>query len=339
MCPAALSPASKRTQAAPGWAHCSSAKEGRPSAGTGRVKLGRQRWPPSVERHTLVPLVSQPSFEAVKQTDCGGAGAASAVHARPPSVVCTSVVWRCGPSAGRSFPPATPQPWVRLAKWTCRSGPTLGWPSWRQCWPPSTVPSRMPSPSAQPVRALTKSTPSSSWAPCQNRAQVRPPLLVARIVPVPTAKAVAVPPISWTPLSRLTCPRGRVVVGAAGVLAGGLAVGCGVVGGGANDTGVGAAAGRAVVEWAVQPVTATAAANKTVVMIRTGRMATSPKQQDLSTGPQQLHGSGRSRHSDGRASPQWRKGLDPAAIVNRNQHARLSIADGLARADCRADRA
>jgi hypothetical protein len=30
------------------------------------------------------------------------------------------------------------------------------------------------------------------------------------------------------------------------------------------------------VEWAVQPVTATAAANTKAVMIRTGRMATSP---------------------------------------------------------------
>src|SRR6266498_5748881 len=171
----------------------------------------------------------------------------------------------------------------------------------------------MPSPSAQPVWALTKSRSRSCWAPCQTRAQVRPPLLVARMVPVPTAKAVAVPPMAWTASSRSTWPSGRVVVGGAGAFVGGLGMGCGVVvgAGGADDIGVGAAAGWTV-ELAVQPVTATAAAKRTVVMIRTGRMATSPQ----AAGPlwvQEQHGGGRSRHSDGGASPQRRKGLDPVA--------------------------
>jgi hypothetical protein len=34
------------------------------------------------------------------------------------------------------------------------------------------------------------------------------------------------------------------------------------------------------VEWAAQPVTATAAANTTAMMIRTGRMATPPNKHD-----------------------------------------------------------
>jgi len=53
---------------------------------------------------------------------------------------------------------------------------------------------------------------------------------------------------------------------------GGLVVG----GGGADDTGVDPASEPTVLEWAVQPATATAAAMVNAAMIRTGRMATSP---------------------------------------------------------------
>src|SRR5215211_6762070 len=61
------------------------------------------------------------------------------------------------------------------------------------------------------------------------------------------------------------------------VLGGGVASEVALVAGGGSAT-AGAVAGCAdgwTVERAVQPVTATAAANRTVVMIRAGRMATS----------------------------------------------------------------
>src|SRR6266498_1965999 len=93
-----------------------------------QAALGRapQLRPPSVERHTLVPLATQPSLAEVKQTDCGDAGAASADQVRPPSRVCTSLVaWIDSPESPLA-PPAMPQPSLRLEKWTRRSGPTLG---------------------------------------------------------------------------------------------------------------------------------------------------------------------------------------------------------------------
>src|SRR5215216_451762 len=134
----------------------------------------------------------------------------------------------------------------------------------------------MPWPSAQPVWALTKSTWCSSWGPCQSRTQRRPLLLVARITPLPTATALVVP-MAWTALSRSMWPSARVVVGPVGPPAGGLGVGApAVVGGGVDDAGAGAAAGWTV-EWAVQPVAATAAANRMVAMIRTDRMAAPPE--------------------------------------------------------------
>jgi len=63
--------------------------------------------------------------------------------------------------------------------------------------------------------------------------------------------------------------------GLAGVGAGG-----GVVATGVAATGTAAADGWATVVRALQPVTATAAANASMVMIRTGRIATSPKKHD-----------------------------------------------------------
>ena len=219
------------------------------------------------ERQTLVPLASQPSEAAVKQTDCGGVGAASTDQVRPPSLVWTRVAAACGPWLGWPGPPATPQPWVGLEKWMRRSGPCRGWPSWRQCWPPSTVPTRTPPPSAHPVEVLTKSTWSSSWAPRQTRAQVRPPLLVVRMVPLPTAHTVRLP-TAWTASSRWMRPSGSVVVGELGAGWGGFEVGEAVV------DGDGVAGWTA--EWAVQPVTAMAAANMIAMTVRTGRMASSP---------------------------------------------------------------
>src|SRR6266540_1731207 len=78
--PAAPSLELKRTQAALGAAHSSSADGSKVNSRSGGAKLGRapQLRPPSVERHTLVPLATQPSLAEVKQTDCGDAGAASA---------------------------------------------------------------------------------------------------------------------------------------------------------------------------------------------------------------------------------------------------------------------
>src|SRR6266536_3214260 len=92
--PAAPSLELKRTQAALGAAHSSSADGSKVNSRSGGAKLGRapQLRPPSVERHTLVPLATQPSLAEVKQTDCGDAGAASADQVRPPSRVCTSLV-------------------------------------------------------------------------------------------------------------------------------------------------------------------------------------------------------------------------------------------------------
>jgi hypothetical protein len=49
---------------------------------------------------------------------------------------------------------------------------------------------------------------------------------------------------------------------------------------GAATCGAGAADGSVVVECVAQPLMATAAAKMTAVMIRTGRMATSPAQHD-----------------------------------------------------------
>jgi hypothetical protein len=130
------------------------------------------------------------------------------------------------------------------------------------------VPSRTPSPTAHPVEALTKSTARSSWVPRQTRAQLRPPLLVVRMVPVPTAQTIPVSPMAWTASSRWMRPRGRLVVGTAGT----LGVVAGPLGTGVLLGGVGAA-----VEWAVQPVTAMAAANMMAMTVRTGRMASSPE--------------------------------------------------------------
>src|SRR5215213_4948447 len=75
------------------------------------------------------------------------------------------------------------------------------------------VPSRRSSPSAHPVEALTKSTSCSSWVPRQTRAQFRPPLLVVRMVPLPTAQTTPVSPTAWTASSRWMRPRGRLVAG------------------------------------------------------------------------------------------------------------------------------
>jgi len=95
-------------------------EEGGSLAATGRMKLGcePQLRPPSVERHTVRSLASQPSSGAVKQTDCGGAGAAYVAQVWPPSLVCTSLVAGTDRWSLWSAPPATPQPWVGPAKWT-----------------------------------------------------------------------------------------------------------------------------------------------------------------------------------------------------------------------------
>jgi hypothetical protein len=109
-------------------------------------------------------------------------------------------------------------------------------------------------------------------------------LLVARITPLPTATALVVP-MAWTAFSRSMRPSARVVVGAVGPPAGELGVGSAVVvGGGVDDAGAGAAAGWTVA-WAVQPVAATAAANKTAAMIRTDRMAAPPEAAGVPVGP------------------------------------------------------
>src|SRR6266511_2070752 len=155
--PAAPSLELKRTQAALGAAHSSSADGSKVNSRSGGAKLGRapQLRPPSAERHTLVPLATQPSLAEVKQTDCGDAGAASAYQVRAPS------------------------------------------------------------PTAQPVDALTKSTECRSWAPRQTRTQVRPPSRVLRMVPLPTAKPIWVP-TAWTASNASTRPNGSVVVGPGG---------------------------------------------------------------------------------------------------------------------------
>jgi hypothetical protein len=84
-----------------------------------------------------------------------------------------------------------------------------------------------------------------------------------------------------------------------------------VVGGAGDDLWVGPAE---------QPVMATAAAKMNAVMIRTGRM-TAPQAAGTSVGPQQQGGWVRSRHRDEPASPQWQKGLDSVAILDRKQRA------------------
>jgi hypothetical protein len=75
-----------------------------------------------------------------------------------------------------------------------------------------------------------------------------------------------------------------------------------------------------VVARAVQPVTARAAVNKTVAMMRAGRMATSLCRSTTWECPGHQLGLGRSRHGSGRASRQRRTGLDPVAIFDRNEH-------------------
>src|SRR6266540_1771954 len=88
--PAAPSLELKRTQAALGAAHSSSADGSKVNSRSGGAKLGR------------------------------------APQVRPPSRVCTSLVaWIDSPESPLA-PPAMPQPSLRLEKWTRRSGPTLG---------------------------------------------------------------------------------------------------------------------------------------------------------------------------------------------------------------------
>jgi hypothetical protein len=85
---------------------------------------------------------------------------------------------------------------------------------------------------------------------------------------------------------------------------------------GAGDAG---AAGWSAVRDA-QPVTAKAATETVMAMIRTGRMATSLCR-DGPVGLGLQHGLGRSRPRLGRASWPMRTGLGPVAIVDRNEHA------------------
>src|SRR6266540_3051958 len=72
--PAAPSLELKRTQAALGAAHSSSADGSKVNSRSGGAKLGRapQLRPPSVERHTLVPLATQPSLRLEKWTRRSG---------------------------------------------------------------------------------------------------------------------------------------------------------------------------------------------------------------------------------------------------------------------------
>src|SRR6266511_4016666 len=149
----------------------------------------------------------------VAQTVWGWAGAACADQVRPPSTEWTSrvaPVGTIGPSPAWSPPPATPQPSVRLTKWTRRRAPTDGSASLVQCWPPSAVASTRPSPSAQPVEALEKFTSRRSPLPRHTRTQVRPPSRVARIVSLPTTTALA-GPVTCTASRLLTLPSGSVV--------------------------------------------------------------------------------------------------------------------------------
>jgi hypothetical protein len=80
-----------------------------------------------------------------------------------------------------------------------------------------------------------------------------------------------------------------------------------------------AADGWAAVEWALQPVTAMAAANTTAAMILAGRMATPSEQARLYVSQGHELGLGRSRADDGRVARSARKDLDLVAIVNRNE--------------------
>src|SRR6266511_1043929 len=185
---------------------------GRPRPWWCRARRASVR-PRSVERHTRVPLASQPSSGEVKQTDWGGAGAACADQVRPPSTEWTSrvaPVGTIGPSPAWSPPPATPQPSVRLTKWTRRRAPTDGSASLVQCWPPSAVASTRPSPSTQPVEVVEKFTSRRSPLPRLTRTQVRPPSRVARIVSLPTTTALA-GPVTCTASRLLTLPSGSVV--------------------------------------------------------------------------------------------------------------------------------
>ena len=75
--------------------------------------------------------------------------------------------------------------------------------------------------------------------------------------------------LAWTASSRWMRPSGNVVVGGVGAGWGGFDVGEAVV----DGDGV---AGWTAAEWAVQPVTAMAAAKMMAMTVRTGRMASSP---------------------------------------------------------------
>jgi hypothetical protein len=100
-----------------------------------------------------------------------------------------------------------------------------------------------------------------------------------------------------------------------------VTLGVGVLASGpAGDAG-GAAAGGSAVEWAEQPVTAMAAAMTAVARMRAGRMATFSLLKRDAVGLEPQHGLDQSRHGAGRASHQRQNGLDPAAIVDRNEHA------------------
>jgi hypothetical protein len=72
-------------------------------------------------------------------------------------------------------------------------------------------------------------------------------------------------------------------------------------------------------------VMATAAANTTAMMVRTGRMATPPYKHDPDSGPGHQRGLGRSRQGVGRASRQARTRLDEVAIMNRNKHGARAV--------------
>jgi hypothetical protein len=104
---------------------------------------------------------------------------------------------------------------------------------------------------------------------------------------------------------------GVVKVGVGGVVATGVAT----AGAGGED-------GSAAPRCAAHPATARAPANAKMVMVLTGRIATSPKDMQLDPFWDQQHerGPAWSRHSDGRASRQVRNGFGPVAIVDRNEH-------------------
>src|ERR1700736_3545247 len=181
---------------------------------------------------SVVP--THPWAASLKHTVWGFGGPSSAAHVNPPSWVTTSVP----PSRGishpwivcGSLPPAIPQPCRALTKWTERIGMS-GSPSWCHERPASVVPSKVRGATAQPVVALTKSTPTNSSVEAYCFVQCAPSV-VPKMACDPTAQPTRGPTI-W-------------IAASAGTKPGSTPDGVGVALAEADSEGVGAAVGDGV---------------------------------------------------------------------------------------------